>query len=425
MSQISDIKALEVLDSRGNPTVEVHVTLASGAAGRALVPSGASTGEKEALELRDLDPTRYGGKGVLKAIANVETHIRDALLGQDACDQAAIDRMLLELDGTDNKSKLGANAMLGVSMAVAVAASKEQKKPLFEYLNMGEDMLLPTPMMNVINGGAHADNRLDFQEFMIMPLGFDHFQDALRCGTEIFHTLKKALHQKGLVTAVGDEGGFAPNLSSNEEALELLMAAITEAGYLPGEQVGLAMDVASSELYKDGKYHLAAENVSLTSEELVERYQQLVDRYPIVSIEDGLDENDWQGWKLLTEKLGDRVQLVGDDLFVTNPAILKQGIERSVANAVLVKLNQIGTVTETLETIKMAQAANYGVVISHRSGETEDSFIADLAVGTGAGQIKTGSLCRSDRVAKYNQLLRIEATLGDKAVYAARAKLKI
>ena len=426
MASIEDIKAKEVLDSRGNPTVEVDVLLSSGAMGRALVPSGASTGEREALELRDNDPKRYGGKGVLKAVEHVRGEIREALIGQDAFDQASIDETMINLDGTPNKGRLGANAILGVSMAVADAACEEEGVALFEYLNYGgHDFLLPTPMMNVINGGEHADNNLDFQEFMILPTGFDSFSRALQCGAEIFHTLKKDLHKKGLATSVGDEGGFAPNLKSNEEALEILMKAIEDAGYKPGEQVYLGMDVASSEFYHGGNYKLGAEGVTLSSDELIERYVDLCNRYPILSIEDGLDQNDWAGWKKLTEVLGDRVQLVGDDLFVTNPETVAKGIEDGVANSVLVKLNQIGTVSETMQTIHMALDAKYGAVISHRSGETEDTFIADLSVGTAAGQIKTGSLCRSDRVAKYNQLLRIESYLGGKAKYAGLSKFPV
>lgn len=418
MSQISQISALEVLDSRGNPTVEVDVVLANGARGRAMVPSGASTGDNEALELRDQDLKRYMGKGVLQAVQHVNEQIAPALLGKNAADQAEIDQIMLALDGTDSKAKLGANAILGVSMAVAVAAANAADQPLFQYLNHGGAMSLPVPMMNVINGGEHADNNLDFQEFMILPRGFDRFSEALRAGTEIFHHLKKLLSAKGLVTAVGDEGGFAPNLQSNEEALGLIMQAIEQAGYRPGEQVFLGLDVASSEFYQQGLYQLKGEGIQLDAAGMVDKLADWCAKYPIISIEDGMAEHDWAGWKLLTDKLGNHVQLVGDDLFVTNPKILQQGINEQVANAILIKLNQIGTLTETLAAIQMAQQADYGVVISHRSGETEDSFIADLAVATNAGQIKTGSLSRSDRIAKYNQLLRIEHRLGDQAIYA-------
>ena len=421
MSEIIDIYAREILDSRGNPTVEVEVYLENGVMGRAAVPSGASTGEREALELRDGDKGRYLGKGVLKAVKHVNEIIAEALIGWEASDQTGIDRKLLELDGTDFKSHLGANALLGVSLAVAKAAAEEAGLPLYQYLGGANAKELPLPMMNIINGGAHADNNVDFQEFMIMPAGAGSFSEALRMGAEIFHALKKVLKDKGYNTAVGDEGGFAPNLTSNEEALEVIMAAIRAAGYQPGTDVVLAMDVAASEFYKDGNYHLEAEQQPVKSaNELVEFYADLVDRYPIVSIEDGMAENDWDGWQLLTERLGARIQLVGDDLFVTNTKILKEGIQRGIANSILIKVNQIGTLTETLDAIEMAKRAGYTAVISHRSGETEDTTIADLAVATNAGQIKTGSLCRTDRVCKYNQLLRIEDELGEVAVFRGR-----
>jgi enolase len=418
MSEIIDIYAREILDSRGNPTIEVEVFLESGVMGRAAVPSGASTGEREALELRDGDKGRYLGKGVLKAVDNVNEIIAEALIGWEASDQAGIDRKLLELDGTDVKSNLGANALLGVSMACAKAASEDAGLPLYQYIGGANAKELPLPMMNIINGGAHADNNVDIQEFMIMPAGAASFKEALRMGAEIFHALKKVLKAKGYNTAVGDEGGFAPDLKSNEEALEVIMAAIKEAGYKPGEDVLLALDVASSELFKDGKYRLENEKQPVkTARELVDFYEDLVNRYPIISIEDGMAENDWDGWKLLTERLGQRIQIVGDDLFVTNTKILKQGIEKGIANSILIKVNQIGTLTETLEAIEMAKRAGYACVISHRSGETEDTTIADLAVAVNAGQIKTGSLCRTDRICKYNQLLRIEDELDDVAVF--------
>jgi enolase len=421
MSEIIDIYAREILDSRGNPTVEVEVYLESGVMGRAAVPSGASTGEREALELRDGDKGRYLGKGVLKAVKHVNEIIAEALIGWEASDQTGIDRKLLELDGTDFKSNLGANALLGVSLAVAKAAADEAGLPLYQYLGGANAKELPLPMMNIINGGAHADNNVDFQEFMIMPAGAASFSEALRMGVEIFHALKKVLKDKGCNTAVGDEGGFAPNLKSNEEALEVIMQAIKVAGYKPGDDVLLALDVAASEFYKDDKYHLAAEQQPVkTSAEMVEFYADLVDRYPIISIEDGMAENDWAGWKLLTERLGGRIQLVGDDLFVTNTKILKEGIQKGIANSILIKVNQIGTLTETLDAIEMAKRAGYTTVISHRSGETEDTTIADLAVATNAGQIKTGSLCRTDRVCKYNQLLRIEDELGEVAEFRGR-----
>ncbi|WP_010676550.1 phosphopyruvate hydratase [Bacillus timonensis] len=419
MSIIVDVYAREVLDSRGNPTVEVEVYTESGAFGRALVPSGASTGEYEAVELRDGDKSRYLGKGVQTAVNNVNEIIAAEIIGFDVTDQVAIDKALIELDGTDNKGKLGANAILGVSMAVARAAADFLEVPLYQYLGGFNSKTLPVPMMNIINGGEHADNNVDIQEFMIMPVGAENFKEALRMGAEIFHNLKAVLHAKGLNTAVGDEGGFAPNLGSNEEALQTIVEAIEKAGYKPGEQVRLAMDAASSEFYnkEDGKYHLKGEGKVLTSEEMVAFYEDLVSKYPIISIEDGLDENDWEGHKLLTERLGRKVQLVGDDLFVTNTKKLAEGIERGIANSILIKVNQIGTLTETFDAIEMAKRAGYTAVISHRSGETEDSTIADIAVATNAGQIKTGAPSRTDRVAKYNQLLRIEDNLGETAQY--------
>lgn len=410
MTAIIDVYAREVLDSRGNPTVEVEVYTESGF-GRALVPSGASTGEYEAVELRDGDKERYLGKGVLKAVDHVNEVIAPELVGVDATDQTGIDQLLLELDGTDNKGKLGANAILGVSMAVARAAADSLGLPLYTYLGGVNGKTLPVPMMNILNGGEHADNNVDIQEFMVMPVGAADFKEALRMGAEIFHSLRKVLQAKGLNTAVGDEGGFAPNLSSNEEALQTIIEAIEAAGYKPGEEVKLALDVASSELYKDGKYVLAGEGVEKTADEMIEFYEELTSKYPIVSIEDGLDENDWEGWEKLTARLGDKVQLVGDDLFVTNTKKLSEGIERGVGNSILIKVNQIGTLTETFDAIEMAKRAGYTAVISHRSGETEDSTIADIAVATNAGQIKTGAPSRTDRVAKYNQLLRIEDEL--------------
>jgi enolase len=418
MSQITDVYAREILDSRGNPTLEVEVFLQSGAMGRAAVPSGASTGEREALELRDGDKGRYLGKGVLKAVSNVNDIIADEITGMDATDQAGIDKKMLELDGTDFKSRLGANAILGVSLAVAKAAAEEVGLPLYQYIGGSNAKELPLPMMNIINGGAHADNNVDIQEFMIMPAGAQNFREALRMGAEIFHALKGVLKGKGYNTAVGDEGGFAPNLKSNEEALEVIMEAIVKAGYKPGEEVLLALDVASSELFENGVYTLENEKESKkTAAQLVDFYENLVNKYPIISIEDGMAENDWDGWKLLTERLGKRIQIVGDDLFVTNPAILKEGIKKGIANSILIKLNQIGTLTETLDAIEMAKRAGYTCVISHRSGETEDTTLADLAVAVNAGQIKTGSLCRTDRVAKYNQLLRIEDELDEVAQF--------
>ncbi|WP_102028632.1 phosphopyruvate hydratase [Salirhabdus sp. Marseille-P4669] len=417
MPYITDVYAREVLDSRGNPTVEVEVYTESGAYGKALVPSGASTGEYEAVELRDGDKSRYNGKGVENAVKNVNEIIAPELIGYDATRQIDIDELMIELDGTDNKGNLGANAILGVSMAVAHAAADFVGLPLYQYLGGFNAKVLPTPMMNILNGGEHADNNVDIQEFMVMPVGAPTFKEALRMGAEIFHSLKKVLQGKGLNTAVGDEGGFAPNLKSNEEALETIVEAIEAAGYKPGEEVKLAMDVASSEIYEDGKYNLKGEGVVRTSEEMVDWYEELVNKYPIISIEDGLDENDWEGHKLLTERIGDRVQLVGDDLFVTNTERLGRGIEEGVGNSILIKVNQIGTLTETFEAIEMAKTAGYTAVISHRSGETEDSTIADIAVATNAGQIKTGAPSRTDRVAKYNQLLRIEDMLGETSIY--------
>lgn len=417
---ISEIYAREILDSRGNPTVEVEVVLESGATGRAAVPSGASTGAFEAVELRDGDKGRYLGKGVLNAVKNVNEIIAPELEGLNVFDQVGIDTAMIELDGTDNKGKLGANAILGVSMAVARAAAEEVGLPLFQYLGGVNAKALPVPMMNILNGGEHADNNVDIQEFMVMPVGAKSFREALRMGAEVFHNLKSVLKGKGLNTAVGDEGGFAPNLGSNEEALQVIVEAIKQAGYKPGEEIGLALDVAATEIYKDGKYVLKAEGKELTSEEMVEFYADLVSKYPIVSIEDGLDEEDWNGWKLLTEKLGNKVQLVGDDLFVTNTERLKKGIQNDTANSILIKLNQIGTITETLDAIEMAKRAGYTAVISHRSGETEDCTIADLAVATNAGQIKTGAPSRTDRVVKYNQLLRIEEMIGEVSQYPGK-----
>jgi enolase len=418
MSEIIDIYAREILDSRGNPTVEVEVALETGVIGRAAVPSGASTGEREALELRDGDASRYLGKGVLKAVEHVNDVIAPELIGWEASDQIGIDKKLLALDGTDFKSKLGANALLGISMACAKAAAEEAGLPLYQYLGGTNAKELPLPMMNILNGGEHADNNVDIQEFMIMPAGAGSFKEALRMGAEIFHALKKVLKNKGYNTAVGDEGGFAPNLKSNEEALEVIMEAITAAGYKPGEEVLLALDVAASELYKDGTYILENEaQPKKNAAEMVEFYADLIAKYPIISIEDGLAENDWDGWKLMTEKLGDKIQIVGDDLFVTNTKILKEGIDKGIANSILIKVNQIGTLTETLDAIEMAKRAGYTAVVSHRSGETEDTTIADLAVATNCGQIKTGSLCRTDRVCKYNQLLRIEDELDETAIF--------
>jgi enolase len=421
MSEITDIYAREILDSRGNPTIEVEVYTEAGTMGRAAVPSGASTGEREAIELRDGDKSRYLGKGVLKAVENVNEIIADSLIGWEVGDQAGIDRKLIELDGTEFKSRLGANATLGVSLACAKAAAEEAGLPLYQYIGGSNAKELPLPMMNIINGGAHADNNVDIQEFMIMPAGAINFKEALRMGAEIFHALKGVLKAKGYNTAVGDEGGFAPNLKSNEEALEVIMEAIVKAGFKPGEDVLLALDVASSELFKDGVYTLENEaKPKKTPVELIDFYENLVNKYPIISIEDGMAENDWEGWKLLTERLGKRIQIVGDDLFVTNPKILKEGIDKGIANSILIKLNQIGTLTETLDAIEMAKRAGYTTVISHRSGETEDTTLADLAVAVNSGQIKTGSLCRTDRVAKYNQLLRIEDELDSIAVFRGK-----
>lgn len=420
MSAIVEVIAREILDSRGNPTVEADVLLESGVMGRAAVPSGASTGSREAIELRDGDASRYLGKGVLKAVENINTEICEALIGLNAEEQAFIDKTMLDLDGTENKSRLGANAILAVSMAVAKAAAEEAGLPLYRYLGGAYGVSLPVPMMNVINGGAHANNSLDFQECMIMPVGATSFREALRCGAEIFHNLKKLVDKKGYPTTVGDEGGFAPNVSGAQEALELIMEAISKAGYEAGKDVVLALDCAASEYYKNGKYEMEGEKLSLTSEQNVDFLANLVDKFPIVSIEDGMAEQDWDGWKLLTDRLGDKVQLVGDDLFVTNTKILKEGIDKGICNSILIKVNQIGSLTETFAAVEMAKRAGYTAVISHRSGETEDSTIADIAVGLNAGQIKTGSLSRSDRVAKYNQLIRIEEDLGDVAFYPGR-----
>jgi len=420
MSSIVDIVAREILDSRGNPTVEADVLLESGISGRAAVPSGASTGSREAVELRDGDLSRYGGKGVLKAIEHINTEICEAIVGLDAIEQAFIDQTLIELDGTENKSRLGANALLSVSLAVAKAAADESGLPLYRYLGGAGRMQLPVPMMNVINGGAHANNSLDMQEFMIIPVGAESFREALRCGAEIFQTLRKLIDSKGMPTTVGDEGGFAPSLPNNEAALQFILEAIEAAGYTPGSQVAIGLDCASTEFYKDGKYHLASEGLELDAAAFTDYLGAWVDKYPIISIEDGMAEDDWEGWKTLTGKLGNKVQLVGDDLFVTNTRILAEGISQKVANSILIKINQIGTLTETFAAIEMAKRAGYTAVVSHRSGETEDTFIADLAVASNALQIKTGSLSRSDRLAKYNQLLRIEEDLGDSASYAGR-----
>ena len=420
MMRIVEIHGREVIDSRGNPTVEADVELDDGTVGRAAVPSGASTGTREAVELRDGDPVRFLGKGVLNAVAHVNGELRDALVGRQADDQAGIDRRMLELDGTDNKSRLGANALLAVSLATAHAAARSQKLPLYRYLGGDDAVVMPVPQMNIINGGAHADNSLDIQEFMIVPAGLPSFREALRCGAEVFHRLRQLLHERGLSTAVGDEGGFAPNLPSNEAALALILEAIDAAGYQAGQDVWLGLDVASSEFHRDGVYLLESEGRRFTAAQFTEYLAALAERYPIVSIEDGMAEADWEGWSALTRRLGRKIQLVGDDVFVTNTEILSRGIAEGVANAVLVKPNQIGTLTETLAAIDMATRAGYGVVVSHRSGETEDSTIADIAVGTSATQIKTGSLSRSDRVAKYNQLLRIEEQLGARARYAGR-----
>ncbi len=421
MSAIVDIIGREILDSRGNPTVECDVLLESGVMGRAAVPSGASTGSREAVELRDDEPGRYLGKGVLKAVENINTEIAEAVMGLDASEQAFLDRTLIDLDGTDNKSRLGANATLAVSMAVARAAAEEAGLPLYRYFGGSGAMQLPVPMMNIVNGGSHANNSLDIQEFMIVPVSMTSFREAVRCGAEVFHALKKIIHDQGMSTSVGDEGGFAPNFKSNEECLNTILQAIEKAGYKPGEDVLLALDCAASEFYKDGKYDLSGEGLQLSSVEFANYLANLVDKYPIVSIEDGMHEGDWEGWAILTEKLGKKIQLVGDDLFVTNTKILKEGIEKNIANSILIKVNQIGTLTETFAAIEMAKRAGYTAVISHRSGETEDSTIADIAVGTNAGQIKTGSLSRSDRIAKYNQLIRIEEDLGDIATYPGKS----
>jgi enolase len=420
MSAIVDVVAREILDSRGNPTVEADVLLESGVMGRAAVPSGASTGSREAIELRDGDAGRYLGKGVMQAVENVNTEISEAIIGLDAEEQTFIDKSLIDLDGTDNKSRLGANAILAVSMAVAKAAAEEAGLPLYRYFGGSGPMTMPVPMMNVINGGAHANNVLDIQEFMILPVGASSFREALRCGAEVFHHLKKLVDKKGYPTTVGDEGGFAPNVAGNDEAIQLILKAVEAAGYTPGQDVLLGLDCAASEFYKNGKYILGSEKMELTSAAFADYLATLVDKYPIVSIEDGMSEADWDGWKILTDKLGSKVQIVGDDIFVTNPAIFKEGLAQGIANSILIKVNQIGTLTETFATVEMAKRAAYTAVISHRSGETEDSTIADIAVGLNAGQIKTGSLSRSDRIAKYNQLLRIEEDLGDSVSYPGR-----
>ncbi|NBV75366.1 MAG: phosphopyruvate hydratase [Methylococcaceae bacterium] len=425
MARIVDVKAREILDSRGNPSVEAEVYLSSGVVGSAMVPSGASTGEREAIELRDGDKSRYLGKGVLTAVNNVNTEIRDAVIGMDANNQEALDQKMIDLDGTNAKSRLGANAILGVSLAAARAAAAEADKPVYQFLNTTGEFILPVPMMNIINGGSHADNSVDLQEFMILPVGAPTFREAIRYGAEVFHNLAKVLKGRGLATTVGDEGGFAPNLRSNEEAIEVILEAIDKAGYTAGKDIYLGMDAAASEYFHDDKYVLSAENRSFTSAEMVDFLSVWVDKYPIISIEDGLDENDWAGWKLLTEKLGNKIQLVGDDLFVTNPAILKEGIDKGIANSILIKVNQIGTLTETLAAINLAKASGYSSIVSHRSGETEDTTIADLVVATGTGQIKTGSLSRSDRVAKYNRLMKIEDELGSKARYAGRSAFRM
>jgi enolase len=425
MTKIVEIRAREILDSRGNPTVEADVILASGISGSAMVPSGASTGEREAIELRDGDKARYLGKGVLNAVKNVQTEIHDAIVGMDVNDQAAIDEKMIALDGTESKSRLGANAMLSVSMAAARAAANAKQQPLYRSLNTSGEFILPVPMMNIINGGSHADNSVDLQEFMILPVGAPNFREAIRYGAEVFHSLAKVLKSKGLATTVGDEGGFAPNLSSNEEAIEVILEAIKLAGYEAGKDIYLGLDAAASEYFHDGIYDLASEKKTYSSAQMADFFVDWVNRYPIISIEDGFDENDWDGWKLMTEKLGGKIQLVGDDLFVTNPKILQQGIDRNIANSILIKVNQIGTLTETFAAVTMAHKAGYSAVMSHRSGETEDTTIADLAVATGTGQIKTGSLSRSDRVAKYNRLMRIEEELGDLAKFAGRSAFKM
>ena len=424
MSELSEIHGREILDSRGNPTVEAEVTLKSGVTGRAAVPSGASTGSREAVELRDGDAGRYGGKGVSQAVNNVNTVIRDALLGKDAADQAGIDRLMIELDGSDNKARLGANALLAVSLANAHAVANEQGVGLYRMLGGEAATQLPVPMMNIINGGAHADNSVDLQEFMILPVGAGSLREAVRYGTEVFHALKSVLHGRGMNTSVGDEGGFAPDLPSNESAIEVILEAIDKAGFTAGKDIYLGLDTASSEFYRDGKYVLASEGREFSAEEFIDYLENWVDQYPIITVEDGLDEADWDGWKLLTERLAGKVQLVGDDLFVTNTSIFRDGIDKGIANSILIKPNQIGTLTETLDAIRMAEEAGYTAVVSHRSGETEDVTIADIAVATTATQIKTGSLSRSDRVAKYNQLMRIEDELGDRATYAGIAAFR-
>lgn len=416
--KIKQVKAREIIDSRGNPTIEADAILENNVIGRAIVPSGASTGTREAIELRDEDKNRYLGKGVLKAVSFVNNDINDVIKGMDVREQQAIDNKMIDLDGTENKSRIGANAILAVSLASAHANAKNNNKPLYKTLNQGEQYKLPTPMMNIINGGEHADNNVDIQEFMIIPAGAPSFKEALRYGIEVFHNLKIILHSKGLATAVGDEGGFAPNLKSNEQALEIILQAIGKAGYKAGEDIFIGLDIASSEFYNNGKYQISSENKNLTNEEFISYLENWVNKYPIISIEDAMSENDWQGWDILTKKLGDKIQLVGDDLFVTNSKILKQGIEKNIANSILIKLNQIGTLTETVATINLAKKANYSTIVSHRSGESEDTTIADLAVATACGQIKTGSLSRSDRLAKYNQLLRIEESLKDNAIFA-------
>lgn len=416
--KIKQVKAREIIDSRGNPTIEADAILENNVIGRAIVPSGASTGTREAIELRDEDKNRYLGKGVLKAVSFVNNDINDVIKGMDVREQQAIDNKMIDLDGTENKSRIGANAILAVSLASAHANAKNSNKPLYKALNQGEQYKLPTPMMNIINGGEHADNNVDIQEFMIIPAGAPSFKEALRYGIEVFHNLKIILHSKGLATAVGDEGGFAPNLKSNEQALEIILQAIGKAGYKAGKDIFIGLDIASSEFYNNGKYQISSENKNLTNEEFISYLENWVNKYPIISIEDAMSENDWQGWNILTKKLGDKIQLVGDDLFVTNSKILKKGIEKNIANSILIKLNQIGTLTETLATINLAKKANYSTVVSHRSGESEDTTIADLAVATACGQIKTGSLSRSDRLAKYNQLLRIEESLKDNAMFA-------
>jgi len=418
MTEIIDVKAREILDSRGNPTVEVDVSLASGAIGRAAVPSGASTGQREALELRDEDNSRYGGKGVLTAVKNVNDEIASAITGMDASNQTVLDHALIVLDGTPNKSRIGANAMLGVSMAAARAMAQTYGMPLYRYIGGMNARYLPVPMMNIINGGAHAANNLDIQEFMIMPVGADSLSTAVRMGAETFHALKKILKKKGVSTAVGDEGGFAPDLASNEEAIQCILQAIEAAGYQVGQDIGLAMDCAASEFFKNGKYHLKSEKKTLSADAMVDYYEMLIDKYPVLSIEDGLAEQDWKGWEMMTDRLGGTIQIVGDDIFVTNPEIFSKGIDEGIANAILIKLNQIGTLTETLDAIEMAKQNGYMTIISHRSGETEDTFISDLVVGVNGGQIKTGSMSRSDRIAKYNQLIRIEEELGAAALFS-------